>query len=313
MAKKSTASGLTILKQQLAAKAFKPVYLFFGEEDFLKSYYFGMLKKNIVDPMFEDFNYIVFEGPKQDYNEIAIALETPPMMAQSKLLLIKYSGIFTKASEETKAFWTDTFKRIPDYAVLVFYEETADKRSVLYKAVDKAGQTVECAYLEGVELINWVGRGCREAGQAITKADIEYLIRSCDGGMNNLKRELEKLFAYCDGRITRGDIDKIVTKMPQSRVFDMINAMLRHDARAVYEQLDALKTLKESAFMVLAPVSYTHLRINFDYLYLFSIRDEFYKYLTFFMTFIIPNSRFLLLQLLQIDTIILHIAMEKRR
>lgn len=40
--------------------------------------------------------------------------------------------------------------------------------------------------------------------------------------------------------------------MPQSRVFEMINAMLRRDARAVFEQLDALKTLKESAFMVLA-------------------------------------------------------------
>lgn len=240
------------LKQQLSSKAFKNVYLFFGEEDFLKSYYFGMLKKNIVEEDFIDFNYIVFEGPKQDYNEITIALETPPMMAQKKMILVKYSGVFAKANEEAKAFWTVVLKTVPDYAVIAFYEDEVDKRSMLYKAAAKAGEAVECAYLEGVELINWVGRGCREAGKAITKPDIEYLIRSCDGGMNNIKRELEKLFAYCDDRITKGDIDKIVTKMPQSRVFEMINAMLRHDARTVFEQLDALKTLKESAFMVLA-------------------------------------------------------------
>lgn len=252
MAKKSTAGGLSALKQQLKSKEFGNVYLFFGEEDFLKSYYFGMLRNNIVEPDFEDFNYVVYEGPKQDYNEITIALDTPPMMAQRKLILIKYSGIFAKANEEAKAFWSAAVKRVPDYAVLAFYEEEVDKRGALYKAVEKAGCAVECAYLEGVELINWVGRGCREAGKAITKADIEYLIHNCDGGMNNLKRELEKLFAYCGDRITKGDIDKIVTKMPQSRVFDMINAMLRHDARTVFAELDALKTLKESAFMVLA-------------------------------------------------------------
>ena len=252
MAKKSTADGLKNLKQQFQTGDYKNVYLFFGEEDFLRSYYFGMLKSKLVNPDFADFNYVVMEGARQDFNEITIALDTPPMMADKKMVLIKYSGVFSKAGEEAKKYWSNAIAKVPDYVVLVFYEDEVDKRSVLYKAVAKAGETVECAYLEGVELINWVGRGCREAGKAITKADIEHLIRSCDGGMNNLKRELEKLFAYCGDRITKADIDRIVTKMPQSRVFEMINAMLRHDARTVFLQLEELKTLKESAFMVLA-------------------------------------------------------------
>lgn len=252
MAKLSTADGLHNLKQQLSSKSFARVYLFFGEEDFLRNYYFEMLKKNIVEEDFADFNYIVFEGARIDFNEVIIALETPPMMAQKKMILIKYSGIFSKAGEEAKAFWADAVKSVPEYAVLVFYEEDVNKGSVLYKALCKAGEPVECAYLEGVELINWIGRGCRAADKAITKADIEYLIRSCDGGMNNIKRELEKLFAYCGERITKGDIDKIVTKMPQSRVFEMINAMMRCDAQEAFKQLEMLKTMKESAFMVLA-------------------------------------------------------------
>ena len=64
--------------------------------------------------------------------------------------------------------------------------------------------------------------------------------------------ELEKLFGYCSGKITKQDIDRIVTKMPQSRVFEMINAMLRRDGRAVFRQLSELVTLKESPFMVMA-------------------------------------------------------------
>ena len=252
MAKKTVSDGLANLKKQLSSGEFGNLYLFFGEEDFLKNYYFSTLRKKLVAPEFEEFNYDVFEGAKQDFNEISIALTMPPVMAQKKLLLIKYSGIFTKANEETKAYWSEVFKKLSDYTVLVFYEEEVDKRSALYKLLDKNGEAVECAYLEGVELLNWIGRGCREAGKVITKENAEYLIRSCDGGMNNIKRELEKLFAYCDEKITVKDIDRIVTKMPQSRVFEMIDAMLKKDAAAVFSRLDELKTLKESAFMVLA-------------------------------------------------------------
>ena len=252
MAKKSVADGLSTLKNQLKSGEYDNIYLFFGEEDFLKSYYFGMLKKNLIDEDFADFNYVVFEGAKQDFDEITLALETPPMMAQRKVVVIKYSGMFSKATEQVREYWSEKLANINDDVILIFYEEEVDKRGVLYKAVEKYGVLVECVYLEGVELINWVGRGCREAGKAIGKAEVEYLIRSCDGGMNNIKRELEKLFAYCQDKITCADIDKIVTKMPQSRVFDMVNALMKKDAKTVFARLDELKVLKESAFMVLA-------------------------------------------------------------
>lgn len=252
MAKAAAGKGLINLKKQISEGNYKKIYLFCGDEDFLKAHYFGLLKSKLVDELFEDFNYVVFEGAKQDFDEITIALETPPMMASRKLVLIKYSGIFAKTNEAARSYWTETLSRLSDYAVLVFYEDDIDKRSALYKAAEKLGEIVECAPLEGAELLNWIGRGCREAKKTIGREEAEYLIRSCDGGMNNIKRELEKLFAYCGDKITKKDIDKIVTKMPQSRVFEMVNALMKKDAKTVFDRLDELKVLKESAFMVLA-------------------------------------------------------------
>lgn len=252
MAKKTVGAGLSNLKKQLADGTYKNIYLFCGEEDFLREYYFNQLKKNIVDESFADFNFAVFEGAKLDLDEIKNALDTPPMMAEYKMVLIKYSGIFVKANEEVKKFWADAFSCVDPNVMIVFYEDEIDKRGVLYKAVDKDGEVVECAPLEGVELINWIGRGCRAAGKVIGQSEAEYLIRSCDGGMNNIKRELEKLFSFCEEKIKKSDIDKIVTKMPQSRVFDMVNALMKKDAKTVFNRLDELKVLKESAFMVLA-------------------------------------------------------------
>ena len=93
MAKKSVADGLSILKNQLKTGEYDNIYLFFGEEDFMKSHYFDMLKNNLVDDMFADFNYIIFEGAKQDFDEIELALETPPMMTSAPAIASSSASI----------------------------------------------------------------------------------------------------------------------------------------------------------------------------------------------------------------------------
>ena len=250
---KHDASGIKNLREQIKNKSLKNLYLIYGDEDFLKHFYSNKIKELIVEEELEEFNYTVFEGVKQDIGQIRLTLETPPMMAEKKMILIKDSAIFKSASDEQKEFWQEALSNLSDDVCLIFLEDKVDKRSVLYKALAKTGEVVECAYLQGVELTNWVARGCRAAGKTIGEKEIDYLLSNCDAGMNNIKRELEKLFAFCDnGKITIADIDKIVTKMPQNRVFEMINDMMKKNGQGVFEKLYELKTLKESAFGVLA-------------------------------------------------------------
>ncbi len=249
---KADDQGLKNLRVDIKSGTLKNSYLIFGDEDFLKHHYIETIKKMVVEEDLEEFNLTVFEGEKQDFEEISMALNTPPMMAEKKLIVIKDSRIFKSANEEQKEFWVKVFENTYEDVCLIFDESVVDKRSVLYKAFIKTGESVECAYVQGVELTNWVARGCRGAGKSIGEKEISYLISCCDGGMNSIKRELEKLFSFCDtDRITIADIDKIVTKAPQNRVFEMINDMLSGNGKKVFEKLEELKTLKESAFGVL--------------------------------------------------------------
>lgn len=240
--------GLINLRSQIKSRELKDVYIIFGDEDFLKEYYINEIKKMLVEDDLAEFNYSVFEGEKQDLEEISMSFLTPPMMAEKKLIVIKDSNIFKSATEEQKSFWTKILEEKHEDVCLIFHERTVDRRSVLYKAASKVGESVECAYQEGIELLNWVMRGCRGAGKTIGEKEAEYLISNCDSGMNSIKRELEKLFAYCDtDKITIADIDKIVTKMPQNRVFEMINDMLNKDGKKMFEKLEELKSIKRSA------------------------------------------------------------------
>ncbi len=250
MAKKNDGS-LEKLRQNLRTDNLCGVYLLFGEEAYLKEYYLKTIRDRILTGVMDDFNYIVLEGDKTDLDLVRTEIDTPPMLAEKKMILVKYSGIFKKASEEVKSFWSDVIADLPDYLCLVFYEDEADKRGVLYKAVAAKGIAADCVYMEGTELSNWVERTVRGAGKKMSADTVAYLIQNCDSGMHAIMRELEKLFAYGEETITKKDVDRMVTKLPQSRVFEMIDCILKRDAEGMFSLLEQAKTLKESPFMIL--------------------------------------------------------------
>ena len=142
--------NLLKLKKQLKEGILAPLYVFYGEEDYLREMYVDRVKDCVPDGGFPDFNHIKIEGRDVAFSEYDDAWESFPMMADKKLIHIKDSGIFQLKSgkdeastEEKKEFWTEKFKRISDDTVVIFDETAVDKRSALYKAAAKVGSVVE--------------------------------------------------------------------------------------------------------------------------------------------------------------------------
>ena len=138
--------NLLKLKKQLKEGILAPLYVFYGEEDYLREMYVNRVKDCVPDGGFPDFNHIKIEGRDVAFSEYDDAWESFPMMTDKKLIHIKDSGIFQLKSgkdeastEEKKEFWTEKFKRISDDTVVIFDETAVDKRSALYKAAAKAG------------------------------------------------------------------------------------------------------------------------------------------------------------------------------
>ena len=136
--------NLLKLKKQLKEGILAPLYVFYGEEDYLREMYVNRVKDCVPDGGFPDFNHIKIEGRDVAFSEYDDAWESFPMMTEKKLIHIKDSGIFQLKSgkdeastEEKKEFWTEKFKRISDDTVVIFDETSVDKRSALYKAAAK--------------------------------------------------------------------------------------------------------------------------------------------------------------------------------
>jgi len=251
------------LKQQIKSGTTGNLYLFFGEEIFIKDTYIKIMEKLVPQDDFSDFNRFFLDGKNLDTEKIDDTLDSFPVMAEKKLVIIKNSGIFKLRDSEVdssiREYWQEKLKNIPDFVLLIFDEQEVDKRSALYKSIAKYGLSVEFNYMNDYELVAWIVREAGKCKKKIDKSSAEYLLSLCDPGISNLKNELDKLIDYCDNEIYKTDIDKVVSKPLSVVIFDITDAITKHDNDTAVNILLRLKESKASAFNVLYLLS-----SNFD-------------------------------------------------
>ena len=252
MAKK--VSNLDELKQDIKNKSPRQLYVLFGEEQYGKKLYLKKLSDLIDDGGFEDFNRVVIDSSKSfaDYDD---ALESFPMMSEKKLVIIRDSGIFVKASEESKDFWSERLSNLPEYCVVIFDETSVDKRSSLYKTAAKFGLCVEFEYMEKTDLISWVVRQAMQENIKMSKDTAQYFVSMLDDGMQNAKNELDKLICFCEGEITKNDIDRLVSKAVGVRIFDLTDCIMAKNAHGALKILSDLNTANEPPIRILLTLS----------------------------------------------------------
>ncbi len=252
------------IKKDIREGAKDKVYLVWGDEEFLRDYYKGALIDKVLDKDFADFNFKQYTSKKPVNDEIDSFFASYPCMSEKKIVYIKDSGIFKKASEEDKKFWQRLFKEMPDFGIIIFSEKSVDKRNALYKLVNTEFTCDEFAFQKRPELTSWIIRYFAKYEKNISDDDAGYLIDCCSENMYILKSEIEKLANYkTKGRlITKEDIDKCACKIPESRVFKMIDDILDGNIKSAGEKLAELKLLKEEPIALCAAVftKYSQLR-----------------------------------------------------
>jgi len=130
------------LMNSIKKNEIKNIYLFYGEEAYLINNALEKLKKNLVDPSFEQLNFIILEGKEISAEKIVDACETLPFMAEKKLIYVKGSDIFQGKSkvlsEEQEKYMVNYIKEIPSSTTVVFYgTSSVDTRRKIVKEIKK--------------------------------------------------------------------------------------------------------------------------------------------------------------------------------
>lgn len=242
------------LKDSLKSGQWKKVYLFYGEESYLKRSYKKQVKNAIVGEN-DSMNYNYFEGREAvNVNEIMAIADTLPFFADRRLIIIEDSGLFkTTAADE----FCEYMSKVSDTTVLLFIESEIDKRNKLYKAVASNGSVIEMGRQPEGRLTDWIVKMLVKEGKNITRRDMDYLLERTGNDMENISNEVTKLIDYTYGRdvICREDIDAVCTGQITGRIFEMIDAVSEGKQKRALELYGDLMLLKEPPMRILFMLS----------------------------------------------------------
>ncbi|HJA13120.1 MAG TPA: DNA polymerase III subunit delta [Candidatus Mediterraneibacter merdipullorum] len=241
------------LNEDLKTGQFRQIYLLYGPEAYLKKQYRDRFVRAMA-PEGDTMNCSVFEGKKTDIKEVVDLAETLPFFAERRLIVFEDTGFFKSGGNDLADYISGG---MPPTTCFLFVEDEVDKRSRLYKAVKAKGHAVELAVQEEGTLRRWVTGLVKKEKKDISGQDTAYFIGKVGTDMENITKELEKLFCYCLDRsvITREDIDAVCVTHITSRIFDMVNAVAaRQQERALGLYYDLL-ALKEPPMRILSLMS----------------------------------------------------------
>lgn len=236
------------LNEDIKTGQFKPAYLLYGEEAYLKKQYKDKLTKAML-PESDTVNYAYYEGKGTNPAALIDLAETMPFFADRRLIVVENSGFFKNATPEL----ADYIKNMPETACFIFVESEVDKRGKMYKAVKDKGRAVEMGRQDEKTLLYWLAGMVKKEGKQIKESTARYLVAKTGTDMENLEKEMEKLFSYTLGQteITVQDVDEICTTQVTNKIFDMVEAVAAKQQKQALDYYYDLLALKEPPMRIL--------------------------------------------------------------
>ncbi len=237
---------------ELEAEALGGVYLFCGPEEYFKDYYCNKLKaKTVGEDMLNYTKYTVKTDPEDIINNCT----GYPMFANMKMIVMCESGYFGgKGDYSLLADFTD---KIPPTTLLIFRETNVDKRSKLYKAVEKNGVIFKCERQNADMIIKLLAKAAQSKERSITKDAAQLMIMGLGDDMQRLLSELDKLTLLTDpGEVIEEDhVREVCALSVSSKIWELTDAMSDNNKEKAYVCLKALLDAKEVPQVILFSVT----------------------------------------------------------
>lgn len=221
------AAGLDQLKRDLSDKKPGRLYVFHGEETYLREYYLGRLRDTVLTGGLGEFNRHDLSARDMSPHALEEAVDCLPMMAERTLVLVTDFDLFKSGDKDA---YIQILSNLPGYCCLVFLydviEYKPDARTKLAAVLKEHGTVVNFVRQDPSDLREWICRRFRAMGKEINPRLCGELIELCGDLMQNLGQEIEKIGAYAKGPdITLADIQAVATPQLSAVVFRIADAI----------------------------------------------------------------------------------------
>jgi DNA polymerase-3 subunit delta len=243
-----------LLERHLERRTLRPLYLFFGEEEFLMNRALRRLEEALKDQAGEAPVKVVQEAQEAELSEFLAQSRVAPLWGPGQLLVLRRVDLYPAA-------------KLP--AITAYLEHPAPRTWVVLmgeglKARDLGKHPVwgrlqrEEAALgffrprEG-ELYQWLGQEAQTLGKNLTLAGAQRLVEIVGDNLAELAQELEKLALFAGGEsaLTPNLVSQLATHSRTYNIFALVDALGEPGIHKRLSALDHLLDLGEPPAKIL--------------------------------------------------------------
>jgi DNA polymerase-3 subunit delta len=254
--------GYRVMRRQLSTEARKsreefdrhlqtgkiaPVYLFEGDESYLRKEALDRLSQQVIDQTVRDFNVSEVSASNDGLVQaLAIARQLPLISSRRIVILTGFETI----NEDRELEVLDAYLCDPSPStVFVFVTDGLDNRRRLTTLIRSKSVLVSFKPIEDREAPGWIAERILRAGVSIDASDANFLVATVGTDLQRLLREADKLTTYVGpgGRIRRGEIEKLVRYSREHTNFDISDAVLEGNREKALRLVDRIFSEKSES------------------------------------------------------------------
>ncbi len=251
------------------------LYIFHGEDDFLRAEAVKKLRAEMGDPQFADLNTTVLEGRSLSFSELRHHSDAIPFLTDKRLVIVEgmlarldprrktsedSDGEEEESNPDLKAQLIEYLPNLPPTTALVFVEskKLAANNAVLKLAEkDKKNAKVQLFAPPAQEdLADWVIDHVEKKGGTIDFSAANDLALFIGADLRALDSEIEKLIVFKNGElIRRDDVRMMVAPAQEQSIFDLVDAMGQKKTQRALELLHEQLRQNANEFYLLTMIT----------------------------------------------------------
>lgn len=221
--------------QNIRKKIYSPIYLLHGDESYYIDKTADFIENQVLNESEKPFNQTILYGKDSHAGQIIDAARRYPMMASHQLIIIK------EAQEVKDINTLQHYAENPlnsTILVLCYKYKTMDKRSRLYKAIQKAGTIIESKRLRDYEMPKWIESYLQKRKIKVSPEGALLLTEYLGTDLAKIENEIQKLIITLPDKsatITPEHIEKNIGISKDFNTFELTKALGKKDMVKIFQ------------------------------------------------------------------------------
>ena len=232
-----------ILERHLESRKLKPLYLFFGEEEFLVERALKRLESALSESSGEAVVRVVREAPEVSLEEFFTEARMATLWGSSQLLVLR--RVETYPADLLKAVSAYLDHPAP-HSLVVLTAPSLKTREVerhkVFGPLQKNQAALGFSRKKDAELLPWLTEEAKRLGKTLSPAAAQRLVEMVGNNLLELHQELKKLVLYAgdETSLTPQQVSQLASHSRSYNIFALVEAL---GEKAVHRRLAALDHL----------------------------------------------------------------------